>query len=75
MASIFTMEDVNEVVKLKLVEAKSYAFHVIDDSKTARVMTKQKARKVVASAKTSEHLASAMVGWILAHPDEGLKVI
>lgn len=72
--SIFTMEMVNQVVVMKLPEAKALALEAIADSDSAKEITKTKARLAVNKARSTNALALTMSNWILAHPTEGLKV-
>ena len=72
--SIFTMEMVNEVIVMKLPEAKAYALEKIADSDGVKEITKTKARLAVNKARSTSNLALTMSNWILAHPTEGLKV-
>lgn len=74
-SSIFKMEDVNTIIKLPLSEAKKFALDVINSDVHAKLVTKNKARLAIAKANTSQKIAFAMAGWILAHPSEGLKVL
>jgi len=73
--SIFTMEHVNEVLKKDLQEAKSQMIEMVTSSKGPRPVTKNKAKIAIDKARTKEQLAFTMANWILAHPDEGLKVL
>lgn len=73
--SLFTMDDVNKVIKLSLVEAKAFAMEVIRKDEKAKPVTRVKAIQVVSKARTPKDLAFSMSSWILAHPTEGLKVV
>ena len=73
--SLFTMEDVNHVMVSNFSDARVYVEKIIDSADTAKPATKNKARLMLAKSNNSQKLAFAMSSWILAHPDEGLKVI
>jgi len=72
--SIFNMDSVNEIIAMPLPAAKARALEIIEDSDSAKAITKTKATLAVNKAKSSTNLAQTMTNWMLAHPDEGLKV-
>jgi len=73
--SIFTMDDVNKVIKMPIADAKRYALDLIMQDEHAKDKTKAKAKMMVAKCTAADKLAYAMSCWILAHPSEGLKVV
>lgn len=73
--SIFTNEDGHAVMALPLDEAKQHCLRVIDAAEGPKPTTKKKAKILVQKQRSTTQLATAIYGWILAHPSEGLKVI
>lgn len=73
--SIFTMVHVNAVTKMNLSQAHKFVVNIIADDKIAKDATKSKALYEISKARSTTQLAMTMSNWILAHPDEGLKVI
>lgn len=74
--SIFAMEQVNTVMLMDAPDARRFIEDVIKADTTAKPITKTKARnQILRHGNDSVKMATAMSNWILAHPDEGLKVI
>lgn len=73
--SVFTMDHVNQVSKMDLAAAKEFVKSVINGDDTARPATKAKAISTIMKQRSVQNIANTMCNWILAHPDEGLKVI
>jgi NAD(P)H-nitrite reductase large subunit len=73
--SIFTMENVNEVIKMNFEDARKFAIDLITKAEGVKPETKVKARNTITRVNTSQKIAFAMSSWILAHPSEGLKVV
>jgi hypothetical protein len=73
--SIFTMEDVNSVITMSKADAAIYVKEIINKNESAKAVTKKKALHQVMKNPNPERMAYAMTCWLLAHPDEGLKVI
>lgn len=73
--SVFAMDHVNEVAKMKdHAKAKEYAHKIVDES-SAQPRNKASMKKMINDSKSSKHLAFGMSSHILAHPSEGLKVV
>lgn len=73
--SIFTMEDVTAVQCMPTQAAKNYAFNIVELDSTAKLVTKNKAKLMISKCRSTEAVMTGMTGWILAHPNEGLKVL
>lgn len=73
--SIFTMDNVREVLTMPIQEAKRYALGIVTDDQNAKPVTKVKARQMIGKCTRTDKLAFAMSSWILAHPSENLKVV
>ena len=73
--SIFTMDHVNQVMAMSQKDGVAFVRSVIADDQSAKPVTKAKALRLVEKAQSPTKLAHAMSSWILAHPDEGLKVL
>jgi hypothetical protein len=73
--SVFTMDHVNEVSKMKdHGKAKEYA-HGIVDSSSAQPHNKSSIKNMIDKSKSAQNLAFGMSNHVLAHPSEGLKVV
>lgn len=74
--SIFVMEHVNAVCSMCPAEARQLIIEIIDGNKTAKESTKLAAKRQILRYDTnSQKMAMVMSNWILAHPNENLKVI
>lgn len=76
----FCQDDVHKILKFKtLNEAKQYAGNSIDQFVSSHPLTRgvniEKARKIVAKARSQTELAFSVQNFIMAHPSEGLSVI
>lgn len=73
--SVFTMDHVNEVSKMRdHGKAKEYA-HSIVDSSSAQPHNKYSIKNMIDKSKSAQNLAFGMSNHVLAHPSEGLKVV
>lgn len=72
----FTMADVKEVEKMNNISAaKAYAHAKIESMPNAQLKNIEKAHKMVDKTRSIKDLMFAMVGFIMAHPSENMKVI
>mgnify|MGYP003327342626 CR=1 FL=1 len=73
--SVFIMDHVNEVSKMKdHAKAKEYA-HKIVDSSNAQPHNKASIKNMIDKSRNVNDLARGMSNHILAHPSEGLRVV
>lgn len=72
--SMFSMDDVNRIIKMPLDEAKAEALKIVQNSK-ANSTNKGKAVIAIGKAMTVVTIAKTMSNYILAHPSNDLKVI
>jgi len=73
--SVFTMNHVNEVSKMKdHGKAKEYAHNIVDSS-SAQPHNKSSIKHMIDKSKSAQNLALGMSNHVLAHPSEGLKVV
>lgn len=74
--SVFTMDDVHTVMAMpNLTKAKEFALAKVAATETLRDATRVKANRIISGARSNTNLGMSMSNWILAHPDEGLKVV
>ena len=73
--SIFIMDQVNTVMGLNTIDAVEFVEKIINSDKTLRPLTRTKAHRMILKQRNSQRIAFAMSNWILAHHNEGLKVI
>lgn len=72
----FTMADVKEVEKMNnITAAKAYAHEKVQRMPNAQLKNIEKAHRMIDKSRSVNELMFAMVGFIMAHPSEGLKVI
>ena len=71
--SMFTMDDVNEIVRMPIAAAKAKVCKIISES-TANRANRSKAERMMNKSRTSVQLAQAMSNFILAHPENDLRV-
>lgn len=73
--SVFTMDHVNEVAKMKdHGKAKEYAHGIVDASE-ARPHNKASIKLMIDGSRHVNDLARSMANHVLAHPSEGLRVL
>ena len=72
--SMFTMDNVNEVIALPIVEAKQKALDLVNESNANRG-NKARATRSITTARSSVSIAHMMTSFIMAHPENGMKVI
>jgi len=73
--SVFNMDHVNEVTKMKDHVAAKQRAHQILAGSTANAKNREKIKYMINSSRNTQHLARGMSNHILAHPAEGLKVV
>lgn len=73
--SVFTMDHVNNIVKMTDHAAAKKEAHKIVDASTANPTNRRRIKLMINQSRNVADLARGMSNHILAHPSEGLKVV
>ena len=72
--SMFNMDNVIAIETMDLIQAKQYVLDIISESNANR-NNKFKAQRMINKARSIDKLMFGMTSYIMAHPNEELKVL